>query len=188
MPPAPGEAGGGKRRPRRLVAGVVAAAVAFAGGAGAAAWAVGVPGTSINGALANKTLSTASIVQMTDPAVVDIVSTLGGQGAESAGTGIVLTSSGEVLTNNHVIDGATSIRVTDVGNGQTYSASVRGYDATRDIAVLKLQNASGLKTATLGDSSTVGVGQKVVAVGNAGGRGGPRRRPSRRSRSRSRGR
>jgi len=170
MPGGPG--GPPPRRPRRMMAGVLAAVIAFAGGAGVTAWAVGVPGTSIGGALTHKTLSTASIVQKTDPAVVDIVSTLGGQGAASAGTGIVLSSNGEVLTNNHVIDGATSIRVTDVGNGRTYSATVTGYDATHDIAVLKMNNASGLKTATLGDSSTAGVGDKVVAIGNAGGRGG----------------
>ncbi|MGH3402750.1 MAG: trypsin-like peptidase domain-containing protein [Streptosporangiaceae bacterium] len=181
QPGGPGYAGPGygtpggpppKRRSRRLVAGIMAAGIAFAGGAGAAVWAVGVPGTSVGGALDHKVLSTSSIVQMTDPAVVDVVSTLGGQGAESAGTGIVLTSNGEVLTNNHVIDGATAIRVTDVGNGETYPAKVVGYDPTHDIAVLKLTGASGLKTATVGDSSGVGVGQKVVAVGNAGGKGG----------------
>ena len=115
-------------------------------------------------------LSTAAIVQKIDPAVVDIVSTL--SNGEAAGTGIVLTSSGEILTNNHVIDGATSISVTDVGNGQTYRASVTGYDASHDIAVLKLTGASGLTTASIGDSSQVSVGSKVVAVGNAGGRGG----------------
>jgi S1-C subfamily serine protease len=166
LPPRP-------RRPRRLLAGVVAAGVAFAAGAGATAWAVGVPGSGLGGALAgNRVLSTASIVKMTDPAVVDIVSNLGNTGAQSAGTGIVLTSSGEILTNNHVIDGATAIRVTDVGNGRTYSASVTGYDATRDIAVLKLNGASGLKTASIGDSSGVRFGNKVVGIGNAGGKGG----------------
>jgi S1-C subfamily serine protease len=159
------------RRPRRVLAGVAAGVAAFAIGAGATAWAVGLPG-SAGGALVSRSLSTASIVSMTDPAVVDIVSTLGAQGAESAGTGIVLTASGEVLTNNHVIDGATSIRVTDVGNGQTYTATVTGYDATHDVAVLKLSGASGLKTARIGDSSTVAAGKKVVALGNAGGRGG----------------
>ena len=155
-----------------MMAGIAAVVVAFAGGAGAAAWAVGVPGTSVGGALTNNGMSTAAIVRMTDPAVVDVVSTLGGQGAEAAGTGIVLSSNGLVLTNNHVIDGATSIRVTDIGNGHTYTASVQGYDPTHDIAVIKLNGASGLKTATIGNSSSVGVGQKVVAVGNAGGRGG----------------
>jgi len=101
--------------------------------------------------------------------VVDVVSTLGGQGAESAGTGIVLTSNGEVLTNNHVIDGATAIRVTDVGNGQTYPAKVVGYDVTGDIALIQLQHASGLTTAPLGNSATVKTGDPVVGMGNAEG-------------------
>jgi S1-C subfamily serine protease len=172
-PPPPPPPGGSHRRPRRMLAGIVATGIAFAGGAGATAWAVGVPGTSLGGALTNsRTMSTASIVQKTDPAVVDIVSNLGDQGAESAGTGIVLTSTGEVLTNNHVIDGATAIRVTEVGTGRTYSASVVGYDVTHDIAVLKMTGASGLTTATIGDSSDASVGEKVVAVGNAGGKGG----------------
>ena len=84
----------------------------------------------------------------------------------------MLTSSGEILTNNHVIDGATSVKVTDVGNGRTYTASVVGYDKTDDIAVLQLKNASGLTTVSLGDSSQVKSGDKVVALGNAGGKGG----------------
>jgi S1-C subfamily serine protease len=103
---------------------------------------------------------------------VDIDTTLGYQGEEAAGTGIVLTSSGEILTNNHVIDGATTISVTDIGNGKTYSASVVGYDRTKDVAVLQLHGASGLTTATLGDSSKVSVGEDVVGIGNAGGTGG----------------
>jgi S1-C subfamily serine protease len=107
-----------------------------------------------------------------DPAVVDIVTTFGYQRASGAGTGIVLTSTGEVLTNNHVIDGATSIKVTDVGNGTTYSATVVGYDPSADVAVLQLRGASGLATATIGDSSGLSVGDGVVAVGNAGGKGG----------------
>jgi S1-C subfamily serine protease len=85
---------------------------------------------------------------------------------------MVLTSSGEVLTNNHVIVGATSISVTDVGNGQTYGASVVGYDITRDLAVLQLHGASGLQTVSIGDSSSVSVGESVVGIGNAGGTGG----------------
>jgi S1-C subfamily serine protease len=71
-----------------------------------------------------------------------------------------------------VIDGATSIKVTDIGNGKTYTATVVGYDATKDIAVLQLQNASGLPTISIGDSSSVTVGSKVTALGNAGGKGG----------------
>jgi S1-C subfamily serine protease len=117
-------------------------------------------------------LSASQIAERVDPALVDIVSTDGYQQATSAGTGIVLTSNGEVLTNNHVIEGATSIKVTDVGNGRTYTATVVGYDASDDVAVLQLQNASGLTTASLGDSSTVSTGDSVVALGNAGGKGG----------------
>jgi S1-C subfamily serine protease len=117
-------------------------------------------------------LSTYQIAAQTDPGLVDIVSTLGYQQAQAAGTGLVLTSSGEVLTNNHVIDGATSITVTDIGTGHSYQAKVVGYDQSKDVAVLQLQGASGLPTVNLGNSSTAAVGQKVVALGNAGGKGG----------------
>ena len=113
-----------------------------------------------------------AIAAKVDPGLVDIDTTLGYQSEQAAGTGIVVTSSGEVLTNNHVINGATTISATDVGNGKTYSASVVGYDRTKDIAVLQLHNASGLQTATLSDSSKAAVGEDVVGVGNAGGTGG----------------
>jgi len=117
-------------------------------------------------------LSTSQIASRVSPGLVDVTSTLGYAGATAAGTGIVLTSNGEVLTNNHVINGATSVSVTDIGNGKTYKATVVGYDASHDIAVLQLSGASGLTTAATGDSSTVRVGDKVVGLGNAGGKGG----------------
>ena len=113
-----------------------------------------------------------AIASKVDPGLVDINTTLGYQDDEAAGTGIVLTSNGVILTNNHVIDGATSVSVTDVGNGKTYTASVVGYDRTKDIAVLQLNNASGLTTATLDTSANVSVGEQVVGIGNAGGTGG----------------
>jgi S1-C subfamily serine protease len=103
---------------------------------------------------------------------VDVNTVLGYQGAQAAGTGIVLTSNGEVLTNHHVVQGATKISVTDIGNGKTYQASVVGYDSTHDIAVLQLKDASGLSTATTGDSSKVALNDSVVGIGNAGGVGG----------------
>jgi len=103
--------------------------------------------------------------------VVDINSTFNYQGAEGAGTGIVLTSTGLVLTNNHVIDGATKLSVTDVGNGETYPATVVGYDNTHDVALVQLQGASGLTTPKLAPSSP-SMGEAVVAIGNAGGTGG----------------
>src|SRR6202012_2677347 len=114
----------------------------------------------------------AAIASKIDPGLVDINTTLGYQQEQAAGTGIVLSSNGVILTNNHVIDGATSISVTDVGNKKTYTASVVGYDRTKDVAVLQLHNASGLQTATLGNSSNASVGEDVVGVGNAGGTGG----------------
>jgi S1-C subfamily serine protease len=122
---------------------------------------------------ASKTmLSTSQIASRVDPGLADVVSTDGYQQATAAGTGIVLTSTGEVLTNNHVIEGATSIDVTDIGNGRKYTATPVGYDATADVAVLQLQGASSLTTPSLGDSATVQAGDRVVALGNAGGKGG----------------
>ncbi len=122
---------------------------------------------------ASKTaLTAAQIASRVDPSLVDVTSTLSYDDATAMGTGIVLTSNGEVLTNNHVINGATSIKVTDIGNGKTYTATVVGYDESQDIAVLQLSGASGLTTANFGNSSTVRVGEAVVGIGNAGGVGG----------------
>jgi S1-C subfamily serine protease len=103
--------------------------------------------------------------------VVLVTTNLAYQGASAAGTGIVLTGSGEVLTNNHVIRGATTINVTVPQTKHKYSASVIGYDIADDIALLKLNGASGLATATRGDSSKLRVGQTTTAVGNANGGG-----------------
>jgi S1-C subfamily serine protease len=103
--------------------------------------------------------------------VVNVRTTLGYQGGAAAGTGIVLTSSGEVLTNNHVIRGATSVRVVVPTTGRSYKATVVGYDVADDVAVLQLSGASNLRTAALGNSSTLHVGQQVTATGNAGGTG-----------------
>ncbi|HWH11189.1 MAG TPA: trypsin-like peptidase domain-containing protein [Solirubrobacteraceae bacterium] len=129
--------------------------------------AAGTPASSGSGAPANAE----SIAAKVDPALVDINSTFKSEDAKGSGTGIVLTANGEILTNNHVVDLATSISVTDVGNGKTYPATVVGYDSAKDIAVLQLQGASGLQTAKIGDSSTAAVGDQVVAIGNAGGTG-----------------
>lgn len=117
-------------------------------------------------------LTAAAIAAKVDPGLVDINVVVGYNAARGSATGMVLTPSGEVLTNNHVAMGATSISVTDIGNGRTYSASVVGYNRTHDVAVLQLQGASGLQTVPLGDSSTVPIGARVTALGNAGGGGG----------------
>ena len=112
-----------------------------------------------------------AIAAKVDPALVDVNVTFNYQLAEGAGTGIVLSSNGLVLTNNHVIDEATKISVTDVGNGKTYPATVVGYDNRHDVALLQLQGASGLTAAKL-STSAASVGEAVVAIGNAGGAGG----------------
>ncbi len=105
------------------------------------------------------------------PSVVNIDTVVDYGTAQAAGTGIVLTSDGYVLTNHHVVQGATKLTGT-VGNGKTYDATVVGYDTSSDLAVIKLNDASGLTPADLGDSSDVQVGDLVVGVGNAGGTGG----------------
>jgi S1-C subfamily serine protease len=103
--------------------------------------------------------------------VVVINTNLGYEDGAAAGTGMVLSSSGEILTNNHVIKGATTIRVTVPGTGHSYAAKVVGYDVAADVAVLQAQHASNLKTISRGDSSKLSVGQAVTALGNAGGTG-----------------
>ena len=103
--------------------------------------------------------------------VVVIDTNLGYESGEAAGTGMVLSSSGEILTNNHVIRGATSIKIVVPGTGHTYTATVVGYDATEDVAVIQAAGASNLKTISLGNSSKLKVGQAVTATGNAGGTG-----------------
>ena len=102
--------------------------------------------------------------------MVNIDTKFGYNNAVGAGTGIVIDPNGVVLTNNHVISGATEISAFDVGNGQTYGVDVVGYDRTQDIAVLQLRGAAGLPTAAIGGG--VSVGEPVVALGNAGGQGG----------------
>ena len=121
---------------------------------------------------------TAAVAAKVDPGLVDINVIDGAQGAEGAATGMVLTSSGVVLTNNHVIRGATHISVRDIGNGKTYGASVLGYDRTHDVALIQLRSAAGLRTVVLGDSRAVKRGATVTALGNAGGLGGRRRSPA----------
>jgi S1-C subfamily serine protease len=152
-----------RHRPRRaLIMAVGVAAVALAAG-GTALATEGSTGGAVN---------TSAIATQTDPALVDITSSLGYRQATAEGTGMVLTSTGEILTNNHVVAGATSIKVRDIGNGRTYRARVVGYSDSDDVAVLRLIGASGLATVSIGNSATVTTGQNIVALGNAEGRGG----------------
>ncbi|SHF64925.1 serine protease, S1-C subfamily, contains C-terminal PDZ domain [Jatrophihabitans endophyticus] len=104
--------------------------------------------------------------------IVTIVSTLKYQNARSAGTGMILSADGEVLTNNHVVRGATAVLVTDETTGRSYRATVVGTAPGADVAVLRLRGAHGLRRATLADDARgVRVGDTVTGVGNAGGTG-----------------
>ncbi len=100
------------------------------------------------------------------PSIVEINAT--SNAGSSTGSGVIITSDGEIITNNHVITGASSIKVS-TSDGKTYTAKVVGTDSKKDLALIKLENASGLKTATLGDSAGVQVGDEVVAIGSPEG-------------------
>jgi S1-C subfamily serine protease len=115
--------------------------------------------------------STAAIAAKVNPAIVDIQTTIGN--SQAAGTGMIVSSDGEILTNNHVVSGSTSITVTVQGRSRDYTARVLGVDVSEDIAVIQIDGpVSGLSTVTFADSSSVKVGDSVVAIGNALGQGG----------------
>ncbi|KQX75190.1 S1C family serine protease [Aeromicrobium sp. Root472D3] len=125
---------------------------------------------STSGSTQQTTTTDASETQ--EKGLVYIDTTLDYGSGQAAGTGMVLTSDGEILTNHHVVEGATSISVEVVSTGTTYDAEVVGYDATHDVAVLQLADAQGLATVTTDTAETVAVGDSVTAVGNANGDGG----------------
>jgi S1-C subfamily serine protease len=129
-------------------------------------------GESAGGSSGSSNGVSSSVTAKVDPGLVDINTELGLQSGKAAGTGMVVTATGEVITNNHVITGATKITATDVGNGTTYNARVVGYDYGHDVAVLQLEGASGLQTVSFGDSASLQVGQDIATIGNAGGVGG----------------
>ncbi|MEY2399481.1 MAG: hypothetical protein QOJ00_2655 [Actinomycetota bacterium] len=106
------------------------------------------------------------------PGIVDIDTTSTLSGIRGAGTGMVVSPDGDILTNNHVVEGATRITVTVVETGARYAAAVVGVDPTDDVALLHLSGASDLAVIPLGSSSNVSIGDPVVAAGNALGQGG----------------
>lgn len=115
-------------------------------------------------------LDPSALVGQVGPQLVNIDTKFGYNNAVGAGTGIVIDPGGVVLTNNHVISGATDISAFDVGDGQRYAVDVVGYSRTQDVAVLQLRGAAGLPTAAIGGEASVG--EPVVAMGNARGQGG----------------
>ena len=124
-------------------------------------------GSAASSSLSSGSLNVSGVVAKVDPGVVDITATNSYQRSVSAGTGMILTSNGEVLTNNHVIAGATSITAQVDGKGTKYTARVIGTDPSHDVALIQLEGASGMHTVAVGNSADVSVGARVVAIGNA---------------------
>ncbi|MEU1041586.1 S1C family serine protease [Streptomyces sp. NPDC005551] len=160
------------RGPLGLLAAVAIAAAAVGGGTAYAFQELTgqdtvATGTSTNVVPAAKKGTVAGVASAVSPSIVEISAT--SNAGESTGSGVIITGGGEIITNNHVISGASSIKVT-THDGKTYTAKVVGTDSGKDLALIGLQNApSGLKTATLGDSSAVQVGDEVVAIGSPEG-------------------
>ncbi|MBK3535423.1 S1C family serine protease [Streptomyces rubiginosohelvolus] len=168
----------GRRKAKRPVALLAAVAIAAGVIGGGTATLVGQlngqdsAATGSGGAVNGTTVSQSSkgtvagVAEAVSPAIVEIGAA--SSAGKSTGSGVVITEDGEIVTNNHVISGAQQIQVT-LSTGKTYTADVVGTDPDKDLALIKLQGASGLKTATLGDSSKVKVGEEVVAIGSPEG-------------------
>ena len=179
----------GRRTLLRVLACVGVVALGFGGGIGGAVLAsrTGLTGNQVvvqqvqrdtsDAANANSTggesMSLQQISSVVSPSVVAITTEqmsgsqtwFGGYYVQSgAGSGVIISQDGYILTCAHVVDGATSVKV-QLQNGETYDASIVGSDATSDIAVLKIE-ATGLTPAVIGDSDALAVGETVVAVGN----------------------
>jgi S1-C subfamily serine protease len=133
----------------------------------------GVPSPHDDAPGSGSALNAAAVKQKVEPGLVDITATLKYASETAEGTGMILSPSGLVLTNNHVIDGATAVMVSLADNvHRSYPAQVIGYDSIDDVALLQLTGASGLATVSIGDSAQVRVGTQVLALGDAQGRGG----------------
>ncbi|WP_060884178.1 S1C family serine protease [Streptomyces caniscabiei] len=165
--------------PRRRTRGPIAllAAVAFVAAAIGGGTAYGIQELTGSGTVASSSTSTSvvptsqkgtvsGVATAVSPSIVEINAT--SNAGESTGSGVIITSDGEIVTNNHVISGASQIKVT-TSDGKSYTAEVVGTDSKKDLALIKLRDASGLKAATLGDSAGVKVGDQVVAIGSPEG-------------------
>ncbi|MFF5101741.1 S1C family serine protease [Streptomyces sp. NPDC000134] len=176
QPPAASVAGGGAprkrvRRPFGLLAAVAIVAAAVGGGTAygiqeltgsdtvAAAASTNVVPSSQKGTVSG-------VAAAVSPSIVEI--NAASSAGSSTGSGVIITSDGEIVTNNHVVSGASSVKVT-TSDGKEYTAEVVGTDSSKDLALIKLQNASGLKAASLGNSDAVKVGDEVVAIGSPEG-------------------
>ncbi|MEV7071553.1 trypsin-like peptidase domain-containing protein [Streptomyces sp. NPDC093990] len=160
------------RGPLALLAAVAIVAAAIGGGT-----AYGIQELTGNDTVASSSTSTnvvpssakgtvAGVAKAVSPSIVEINAT--SNAGESTGSGVIITSDGEIITNNHVISGASTIKVS-TSDGKTWTAKVVGTDSKKDLALIKLENASGLSPATLGNSDGVQVGDQVVAIGSPEG-------------------
>ncbi|MER6978610.1 trypsin-like peptidase domain-containing protein [Streptomyces carpinensis] len=174
-PPAYPPAQPSRRRAKGPVALLTAVAIAAAVVGGGTAFAfqeltgkdtVASSSTSTNVVPTGQRGSIAAIAKAVSPSVVEITATL--DNGTSTGSGVVISSGGEILTNNHVIAGASSVKAR-TSDGKSYTAQVVGTDSSKDLALVKLEGASGLKAAALGNSDGVAVGDQVVAIGSPEG-------------------
>ncbi|MFE3017921.1 S1C family serine protease [Streptomyces sp. NPDC059256] len=161
------------RRPVALIVAVAIAAAAIGGGAAtlldgvtgqqSAPASQGVRGTTVSTSSAG---TVAGVAQAVSPSIVEISANTGA--GASTGSGVIISEDGEVITNNHVVSGAAAVKV-QLSDGKSYDAEVTGTDASKDLALIKIKGASGLKPAALGDSSKLRVGEEVVAIGSPEG-------------------
>ena len=183
-PTPPDKPSGWSAARKLVVAVIIAVLIAGAGSAGALLGSTSSPNSAVSTRPStpipnpsklnnNARLNVDKIASEVDPATVDITTVLASQDAEAEGTGMILTKNGEVLTNNHVIEGGSRITAQVDGTGRRYQVKVLGTDVNKDVALVQLIGASNLPTVKIGNSSAVHVGDQVVAIGNALGLGGP---------------
>ncbi|MGW6060643.1 S1C family serine protease [Streptomyces sp. NPDC055189] len=160
------------RGPLALLAAVAIAAAAVGGGTAYAFQELtGKDGTSSSATNTNVVPTSqkgtvSGVAEAVSPSIVEISAK--SDSGEATGSGVIITGDGEIITNNHVISGATSVKVT-TNDGKSYDAKVVGTDSKKDLALIKLQDASGLKAASLGNSDNVKIGDDVVAIGSPEG-------------------
>ncbi|OKK07174.1 S1C family serine protease [Streptomyces sp. CB02400] len=160
------------RGPAALLAAVAIVAAAVGGGTAygvqelTGSDTVATSSTSTNVVPSSQKGTVSGVAEAVTPSIVEINAT--SNAGSSTGSGVIITSDGEIITNNHVVSGASSIEVR-TSDGKTYTAEIVGTDSSKDLALIKLQDASGLQAATLGDSDGVRVGDQVVAIGSPEG-------------------
>ncbi|MFI0963816.1 S1C family serine protease [Streptomyces sp. NPDC021080] len=175
--PGPPAATTGKRRakgPFALLAAVAIVAAAIGGGTAYAFQELTgndtvatSSSTSANVVPTSQRGTVSGVAKAVSPSIVEINAT--SNAGSSTGSGVIITTGGEIITNNHVVSGASEIKV-QLNNGTSYTAKVVGTDSKKDLALIKLDSApSGLKPATLGNSDGVQVGDQVVAIGSPEG-------------------